>query len=146
MWSTFEAKCVKVVSFSIIQDFASSNVDALSQFHQFGPEILLSVLLGFGADLYSLFSHPPICCFSPNMWAVLAGCLYSMIIAIDWLLWVSARVILVSRKLPLIITGVQFAWPFFICIVLLMLIHYNQIIYQLVVVNTQYSFWLVGCV
>ena len=30
MWSIFEAKCVKVVSFSIIQDFASTDVDALS--------------------------------------------------------------------------------------------------------------------
>ena len=29
MWSIFEAKCVKVVSFSIIQDFASTEVDAL---------------------------------------------------------------------------------------------------------------------
>ena len=29
MWSIFEAKCVKVVSFFIIHDFASTDVDAL---------------------------------------------------------------------------------------------------------------------
>ena len=28
MWSFFEAKCVKVVHFSILHDFASTNVDA----------------------------------------------------------------------------------------------------------------------
>ena len=31
MWSNFETKCVKVVSFSIIQDFASTDVDALAK-------------------------------------------------------------------------------------------------------------------
>ena len=30
MLSIFEAKCVKLVSFSIMQEFASANVDALS--------------------------------------------------------------------------------------------------------------------
>ena len=30
MWSIFEPKCVKAASFSIIQDFASTDVDALS--------------------------------------------------------------------------------------------------------------------
>ena len=30
MWSIFKAKCVKVVSFSILHDFASTDVDALS--------------------------------------------------------------------------------------------------------------------
>ena len=30
MWSIFETKCVKVVSFSIIQDFAPTDVDAFS--------------------------------------------------------------------------------------------------------------------
>ena len=29
MWSNFEAKCVKVVSFSILHDFAFTDVDAL---------------------------------------------------------------------------------------------------------------------
>lgn len=29
MWSIFETKCLKLVSFSIMQDFASTSVDAL---------------------------------------------------------------------------------------------------------------------
>ena len=30
MWSIFEAKCIKIVPFSILHDFASTDVDALT--------------------------------------------------------------------------------------------------------------------
>ena len=46
MWSIFEAKCVKVVSFSILHDFASTNVDALK-----GPRPM--VPLEFLVSLFS---------------------------------------------------------------------------------------------
>ena len=44
MWSIFEVKCVKVVSFSILHDFASTDVDALKGLRPMAPlEFLVSL-------------------------------------------------------------------------------------------------------